>query len=76
MEKFYPPAPKGGIRYFSRVNEKIGSVFKKRNISTGLKTNNTLVKHFKNNKSITDFDFFLPGVYKSNCWSCAKTCIK
>lgn len=63
------------ITYIGETSNKIGSVLtKKLNINVAFKTNNTLSKHIKNNKSKTDKEQ-KSGVYKLNCENCECTYI-
>ena len=59
------------LTYTGKITTNIGKFCKKRGIHIAYRTNNTLGKYIKNNKSKTD-KLYKSGVYQLNCGSCPK----
>ena len=59
------------ITYFGKPSNNIAKYLRKRNLNISFKTNNSLGKYIKNNKSKTSKDC-KSGVYRLNCGSCDK----
>ena len=62
------------LTYVGQTSYKIGNFLKKLNVKIAFKTNNTLSKNIKNNKSKTNITD-QSGVYQLTCANCPKTYI-
>ena len=59
------------LTYTGKITNKVSNFFKKKGVKIAFKTNNTIGKYIKNNKSKTKKDC-KSGVYLLNCGSCPK----
>ena len=72
----YPLPPKNksfffNLSYTGKLTDKVSKYLRKRDLNIAFKTNNSLGKHIKNNKSKVN-KLYKSGVYKLKCGTCPK----